>query len=1153
MTGALVAPTLPVSRSRSPAMLPQIQTLPPIESLGVPRQHTDESFLTSSSVASHDTFMTALTSTPSPSSPAASRLNVSSPHSLRKSISVDSFIKNRRSPDPSESGPSSSVHSRQYARDPYHSEPVSNSNAQEWGLRTKYTNTDGQFPPHSASKSLASRILGRARGHSLSGPTVPDYDDPYLDDSEHERAADMAHLPSHRPPFANGFGKGKAKARPGDVLLLPPRTPTLSNASSTSSLSSVTNGAAFSESVPPVPPMPQFHHRRPNVPGPLVMPRRVRSGSLGGRNGNRNSNDAIFSIAVVGASGCGKTTVIKKGLRMWGVSDESICTITTPQGRIRYGTRTMNAPRDEETIKIAQVLEVASDTLCLDSPDGAWPEGLPSIDGVLVCYDASDPASFARVPDLLACYHSLHLSAVAMACKCDLEKKILPHHASERVAPYNVGLVEVTSTTDVGKRKMRHCFHWLIRAIEKARRGEIPLGSPYRNPASPDVLNAPWSEGYGYPETRNESVKSRVSTPSAGSPSSTTKFREHPLATAVHMHTNSITGTSTPTPRSPSVPNSPMRVKSTNDLMSEVERNRQQEMRHDGADARAGRAASMSTGSLQDTLVNEDKDSESLERGGGGIRKSQIGKGNEPPPKPWATLEELLDKLFFLAVSGDDPTFIKHFFLTYRKFATPRSVLLGMQKRVRQLNQEHADLLLGSYAQMRICDLLEEWIENYPNDFAAPGTMGAITALVKQISSNPCTLHYGSDILPFLDEISGLQDLDASWSIQPDDSRDESDDEGFGIQDDEDDAGSRHSIARDSPALTKTSGPDTDPLERRPKLSSMTTRERKGSLPLSTKSMMSTPLITTLSGPSEVTRPFVGKPIVNVPPRNSPRELVKLAQTLATYDPSDIAQQITKMQSELFLAIEPRQWLRYTMGNARSETVGEPISASASFYNHLANWVSSLILAHEKVRPRERQVERFVVIAQGLRQMNNYVGLRAVMTGISNATFPNDEILTLFKQNNTKTFRTMQSHEILLNSSNNHRSYRLALRNTNGPGIPDMEVHTFDMVRANESNPNYKLDDPNKIHWGKFTLMGRMITMLQSLQDKIRSSGQYDYPERKWIREMLSNDVMDEETIRSRVFLPPDDAEPVLPLAQGLESPSGARTDAARFKRLFFW
>lgn len=67
------------------------------------------------------------------------------------------------------------------------------------------------------------------------------------------------------------------------------------------------------------------------------------------------------------------------------------------------------------------------------------------------------------------------------------------------------------------------------------------------------------------------------------------------------------------------------------------------------------------------------------------------------------------------------------------------------------------------------------------------------------------------------------------------------------------------------------------------------------------------------------------------------------------------------------------------------------------------------------------------------------------------------------------------------------------------------------MVRANDSNPNYKSDDATKIHWGKFTLMARMILMLQGLQEKIRGNRHLDFPERKWIREMIENDVMDPE------------------------------------------
>lgn len=177
---------------------------------------------------------------------------------------------------------------------------------------------------------------------------------------------------------------------------------------------------------------------------------------------------------------------------------------------------------------------------------------------------------------------------------------------------------------------------------------------------------------------------------------------------------------------------------------------------------------------------------------------------------------------------------------------------------------------------------------------------------------------------------------------------------------------------------------------------------------------------------------------------------------------------------------------------------------------------------------------RFIELAAKLRTLNNYVGLRAVKTGINNATYPNDEIMAMLKDSGSKNryYRQFLGWEILLNSANNHRAYRMAIRHTTGPGIPDMfvlqsylldylthslcrEVHTFDMVRANDSNVDWKDDDHSRIHWGKFTLMARMIFMLQGLQEKIRSSGQYQFPERMEVREMLMNDVMDVEVSRS--------------------------------------
>lgn len=56
-----------------------------------------------------------------------------------------------------------------------------------------------------------------------------------------------------------------------------------------------------------------------------------------------------------------------------------------------------------------------------------------------------------------------------------------------------------------------------------------------------------------------------------------------------------------------------------------------------------------------------------------------------------------LSQLVFSA----DATYVSNFMLTYRRFATPRSILLTMQKKMRQLDQETADPMFACLAQMK--------------------------------------------------------------------------------------------------------------------------------------------------------------------------------------------------------------------------------------------------------------------------------------------------------------------------------------------------------------------------------------------------------------------------------------------------------------------
>ncbi|KDQ07675.1 hypothetical protein BOTBODRAFT_59810 [Botryobasidium botryosum FD-172 SS1] len=570
----------------------------------------------------------------------------------------------------------------------------------------------------------------------------------------------------------------------------------------------------------------------------------------------------------------------------------------------------------------------------------------------------------------------------------------------------------------------------------------------------------------------------------------------------------------------------------------------------------------------------------------------------------YATLEEILNKLFFLAVTDEDPQFIEYFLLDYRRFATPRSVLLGMQKFMISLSKEGAYRHMAMYAQLRLSAFLERWIETYPHDFASPGAPGALSALLRQMLGNTHLVHYATDLLPFLDTLPDLVDHDEWWA-KKDDGRVRSSwsDDGTGL-DSEDMAVEIH------PRMTEA---DVIPSVHVAVTTTTTTVERtdvvgSGAGALAGKGVISTVVTgnispSTLSMPTLTTRgsrySIVGhthghslgdagsagashalspsrnlsSPAVHTvdasggsprlrdreeerPPRQrvltgpdahpdakaNIKELLRVSQALMKKEPMHIAEEITRVELTYLLAIQPRDWLRHIPGKkAFRDEKDDPISEIGKIFNYIANWTASLILANESASKRLKMMEKFCLVARSLRVLNNYSGMRAVVTGVNMSRLDGD----YFSQALAKKpfWKSFQSLEILLSSMRMYNAYRIALRNTAGPAIPDLEVHTSDIYRSEDSNPDFKPSEPHLIHWGKFMIMGRIICTVTACQTRCRNSPAYKFEERRDIYDLLMGVVvMDYDTIRERSTPPSSsrDIHSTYPFIPG-ETPSTLR------------
>ncbi|KAJ2927137.1 hypothetical protein H1R20_g9946, partial [Candolleomyces eurysporus] len=537
-------------------------------------------------------------------------------HHLRKSISVDSFVSTNlngaRTTRANSTADLDSPQNRAYV----HSTAPSTNQGRIWS--------------------------GRARGASVS--TVQDgSESPTLLDSDVERF-DPVKAPAERYRHVSlKVQEGRRPSLRGGELLLPARSQGLS---ATSSMSSVVTGSANSsprEAHPALRSVTSLHAsslRNPNLPTRSDIGR-ARSGSLGVHGAqypakrmtidthlDNNKAPPLVTLAVIGTSATGKSSVIRKGLANYNLSDYHI-SHAPDNPTIRYSRRTGRIPSES-------LPEVSLLTLEIDIPQEITelpplPPDFPPLDGVMVCYDASNPATFQPVEELLKGYRALKLPIIVLACKVDLERRIEPDRALELLQEYDVGLVEVTTAQDGGKGKMRQSFDWLVKAVFRARQSQA---NDNRNPASPEYLrnpSHPWDGARTITPTANSSMPGANSVPFESTPSNASAY----------------------SPLPPMTPTSPTRAKSTGDLLAESERSRARTqtepsippnfIQRPRGDSRTTQESTPSpTVAVPNGVINGVTPAKPPER-----------QKKDPPAAQWATLEELLDKLLFLSVSGD--------------------------------------------------------------------------------------------------------------------------------------------------------------------------------------------------------------------------------------------------------------------------------------------------------------------------------------------------------------------------------------------------------------------------------------------------------------------------------------------------------------------
>ncbi|WWC89349.1 uncharacterized protein L201_004271 [Kwoniella dendrophila CBS 6074] len=723
------------------------------------------------------------------------------------------------------------------------------------------------------------------------------------------------------------------------------------------------------------------------------------------------ASNADYAIAVVGHNHVGKTTLIARALKTWGMSHPLKTqiagghTVTSCYSQIEPGGK-LKQPWKVEFLEMNIHALGPSPTL-----SSVWPEGIPSVAGAIFCYDATKMETLSGISEALKILSPSGIPIVMLACKTDPDTKleIDAHHGNSVGEPFNVGLIEVTTQTSEGKSKMRNALRWLVYKLEQRQRrqqrrqitNELMITS-HHPPSSPALASATLEALSSPVDSDASSSDNKIMWHHRGGFNMTPADRDQD-----GMSDHRSSGSSLNWVMKGPPPRSSLEVVTTKE-------DQRTEMKQ--PEREIPKPTTEGNGVIQNERV-----------------VTQTGKTMDPPV--WLSVEELLNRLFAAIASSQasDETFVQSFAMTYRRFMEPREVMQEFLDRLSEIESFDVSRDVKNWTMMKLTGALVDWVTRHPGDLQDSTTQRIFREILAFTLHHTFMAHLTGELIMVEQSLSEVVDLDKSWSVKG--------------------SSSKSSVASHPQSRSDTTAAndlmiDTDMMYEFTDLSmdkgileddppdtpfSKDAHSHHQTPHRHTINSQSTRSVSTSSLPMDNDRHGIGynhkmgsddKIGVSSADESNFNKWSQAYNLVLNTDAKNFAIELTKMQWTLFTAIRARDLLRHDLGK---ETNG-PVGKAIAFFNHLSRWVTTIILAHPKPKHRAKIVEKFIMIAHQLRRLNNYDSLYAVISGIRETSIHRLSITQSLITLSPTLEKDYQSHLKLMDPRGGYLHYRRALQ-----------------------------------------------------------------------------------------------------------------------------
>ncbi|GJJ73293.1 son of sevenless [Entomortierella parvispora] len=216
------------------------------------------------------------------------------------------------------------------------------------------------------------------------------------------------------------------------------------------------------------------------------------------------------------------------------------------------------------------------------------------------------------------------------------------------------------------------------------------------------------------------------------------------------------------------------------------------------------------------------------------------------------------------------------------------------------------------------------------------------------------------------------------------------------------------------------------------------------------------------------------------PPPITPRNLKKIK--FLELDPLEFARQLTIMEAQVYNKIRPVECLAKAWMSDDPEMAAKAVNIKKMIEtsNLCSNWINELLLSEKELKKRVLVIRQLVLIAEKLRQLNNFSMLSATVAALSQS--PIHRLKRTWEQVPHRTMSSFEELQGLMSVNKNWAEYREILHSVNPPCVPFVGMYLTDLVMIQDGNQDFLKKSGHLINFYKRVKTAEVIRDIQQYQ-----------------------------------------------------------------------